>query len=142
MGDKVMICDGQNKSQWRPGTVMDQRGPMSYQVQWQSGVIQHRHVDHLREWVPACVTNTGPPVMTASASDHAVISTPTPASLAETSSDVPHEQLFSENTHAESPYGSQKIPPPGTTENTESVEAHHCYHRRHCYPVDRYGFLN
>ena len=121
---------------------MEQRGPMSYQVQWQSGVIQYRHVDHLREWVPARVTNTGPPVVTALASDHAVISTRTPASLAETSSDVPHEQSFSENTHAESPYGSQKIPPPGTMENTESGEVHHCYHRRHCYPIDRYGFLN
>ena len=111
---------------------------MSYQVQLESGVIQHRHVDHLREWVPARLTNAGPPVVTASASDHAVISTPTPASLAETSSDVPHEQSFSENTHVESPPVSQESLPPVTT--TESAEARHRYPRHHRYPVDRYGF--
>ena len=114
------------------------RRPVSYQVQLESGVIQHRHVDHLCEWVLAHVTNAGPPVVTASASDHAVISIPTPASLAETSSVVPHEQLFSENTHAESPHVSQENLPPVTT--TESAEAHHRYPRRHRYPVDRYGF--
>ena len=103
VGDNVMIRDGRDKSLWRPGTVMEQRGPMSYQVQLESGVIQHRHVDHLCEWVPTRVTNAGPPVVTASVSDRAVISTPTPAPLAETSSDVPDEQSFSENTHAESP---------------------------------------
>ena len=138
MGDKVMIPDGRDKSLWMPGTVIEQRGPVSYQVQLESGVIQHRHVDHLREWVTARVTNAGLPVVTASASDHATISTPTPALLAETSSDVLHKQSFSENTHAESPYGSQEIPPPVTT--TESAEAHHRYPRRHRYPVDRYGF--
>ena len=99
-----MIRDGWDKSLWRPGTVIELRGPVSYQVQLGSGVIQHRLVDHLREWVPARVTNAGPPVMTASASDHEVISTPMPASLAETSSDVPCEQAFSENTHPESPH--------------------------------------
>ena len=138
VGDKVMIRDGRDKSQWRPGTVMEKRGPVSYQVELESGVIQHRHVDHLREWVPARVTNAGPPVVTASASDHSVISTPTPASLAETPSDVPHEQSFSENTPAESPHVSQEIPPPVTT--TESAGAHRRYPRRHRYPVDRYGF--
>ena len=89
----MMIRDGRDKSLWRPGTVTELRGPVSYQVQLESGVIQHRHVDHLREWVPTRVTNAGPPVVTASASDHAVMSTPTPASLAETSSDVPHDNL-------------------------------------------------
>ena len=115
VSDKVMVRDGRDKSLWRPGTIMEQRGPVSYQVQLESGVIQRRHVDHLCEWVPARVTNAGPPVVTASASDHAVISTPTPTPLAETSSDVPHEQLFSENTHAESPHISQEISPPATT---------------------------
>ena len=75
---------------------------LSYQVQVKSGVIQQRHVDHLREWVPAHVINTSSPVVTALASDHAVISTQTPPSLAEICSDVPHEQLFLEHTHAES----------------------------------------
>ena len=32
VSDKVMIRDSQDKSQWRPGTVMEQRGPVSYQV--------------------------------------------------------------------------------------------------------------
>ena len=131
--DKLMIRDGRDKSLWRPGTVMKQRGSVPYQVQLKSGVIQHRHVDQLCEWTPLRVTNAGPPVVTASASDHAVISSPTPASLAETSSD----QSFLDNTHAESPHGSQEIPPPVTT--TESAEAHHHYPRHHCYPVDRYG---
>ena len=117
---------------------MEQRGPMPYQVQLESGVIQHRHVAHLREWVPAHVTNASPPVVTASASDHAVISTLTPAPLAETASDVPHEQSFLENTHAEPPHILQEIPPPVTT--TESTEARRHYPRRLCYPVDRYGF--
>ena len=138
VGDKVMIRDGRDKSLWRPGTVMELRGPVSYQVQLESGVIQLRHVDHLREWVPARATNAGPSAVTASASDQAVISTPTPASLAETSSDVRHEQSFSENTHAESPHVSQENPPPVTT--TESAEVRHRYPRRHHYPVDRYGF--
>ena len=109
-----MIRDGWDKSLWRPGTVMEQRGPVLYQVQVESGVIQHRHVDYLREWVPTRVANAGPPVVTASASDHAVISTPTPALLAETSSDVPDKQSSSENTHAESPHVSQEIPRPVT----------------------------
>ena len=52
-----------DKSQWRTGTVMDQRGPMSHQVQLWSDMIQHRHVDHLCKWVPACLTNAGPPVV-------------------------------------------------------------------------------
>ena len=72
---------------------MEQRGPVSYQVQLKSGMIQQRHVDHLREWVPAHVINT---------SSTPVISTQTPPSLAEICSDVPHEQLFLEHTHAES----------------------------------------
>ena len=63
VGDTVMIRDARDKSQWRTGTVMEQRGLMSYQVQLQSNVIQHRHVDHLHEWVPARVTNAGPPVV-------------------------------------------------------------------------------
>ena len=58
-----MIRDGRDKSQWRPGTVMDQRGPMSHQVQLRSDVIQHRHVDRLCEWLPAHLTNAGPPVV-------------------------------------------------------------------------------
>ena len=69
VGDKVMIRDGRDKSLWRPGTVTELRGPVSYQVQLESGVIQHRHVDHLRECVPTRVTNAGPPVVTASASE-------------------------------------------------------------------------
>ena len=103
-------------------------------------MIQPRHLNHLCEWVPAHVINAGPPVVTASASDHAVILTPTPAPLAETSSNVPHEQSFSKSTHAESPYGSWEIPPLDTMENTESAEARRRYPRRHRYPVDRYGF--
>ena len=63
VGDTVMIHDARDKSQWRTGTVMEQRRLMSYQVQLQSNVIQHRHVDHLLEWVPARVTNAGPPVV-------------------------------------------------------------------------------
>ena len=59
VGDKVMIRDGQDKSLWRPGTVMEQRGPVLYQVQLESGVIQHRHVDHLCEWVSCEFTSTG-----------------------------------------------------------------------------------
>ena len=129
-----------NKSQWRPGTVMECRGPVSYWVQLESGVIQHRHVDHLREWAPARPTNAGPPVLTASASDHAIMSTSTPTPLAEASSDVPQEQSFLEHTHAESPHGSQEILPPGTTDNTKSVGARRCYPRRQRYPGDRYGF--
>ena len=40
-----------------------------------SGSVKQRHVDHLREWVPAHVINASPSVVTALASDHAVIST-------------------------------------------------------------------
>ena len=58
-----MIRDGRDKSQWRSGTVMEQRGLMSRQVQSQSDMIHYRHVDHLREWVPARLTNAGPPVV-------------------------------------------------------------------------------
>ena len=63
VGDTVMIRDARDKSQWRTGTVMEQRGPLSHQVQLWSDVIQHRHVDHLHEWVPARLTNAGPPVV-------------------------------------------------------------------------------
>ena len=39
VGDEVMIHDGRDKSLWRPGTVMELRGPVSYQVQLESGVF-------------------------------------------------------------------------------------------------------
>lgn len=140
VGDQVMIRDGRDKSQWRPGTVMERRGPVSYQVQLESGVIQHRHVDHLREWTPARVINVDPPVVTTSASDHTVMSAPTPAPLPGASHVVSSEQSFSEHTRAESPLGSQEIPPPGTTDNTESVGVRRSYPRRLRNSVDRYGF--
>ena len=54
--------------------------------------MQHRHVDNLREWAPAWVTNASPSGWTASASDHAVMSTQTPASLAEAHSVVPSSE--------------------------------------------------
>ena len=63
VGDTVMIRDARDKSQWRSGTVMEQRGPLSHQVQLRSDVIYHRHVDHLCEWVPAHLTNAGPPLV-------------------------------------------------------------------------------
>ena len=51
--------------------------------------MQHRHVDNLHEWAQARVTNASLPGWAASVSDHAVMSTQTPAaSLAEDSSVV------------------------------------------------------
>ena len=54
--------------------------------------MQHRHVDNLHEWAQARVTNASLPGWAASVSDHAVMSTQTPASLAEAYSVVPSSE--------------------------------------------------
>ena len=52
VGSRVMVRDGRDKSTWRPGTIRERRGPVSYLVQLDSGEVQRKHVDHLREGTP------------------------------------------------------------------------------------------
>ena len=33
---------------WAPGKVIKVAGPLSYQIELQSGIIVHHHVDHVR----------------------------------------------------------------------------------------------
>ena len=53
------------KSAWKPGTILERRGPVSYLVQMDGGQMQRKHVDHIGEVFtpPAVITSevaTGP----------------------------------------------------------------------------------
>ena len=41
----------QNDARWLLGTIIEQRGPLSYLVQVANGVVWKRHVDHLRKTI-------------------------------------------------------------------------------------------
>lgn len=58
VGTRVMIRNDKDKSTWSPGIVRERRGPVSYLVELDSGEVQRKHVDHLREWVPLPTTTT------------------------------------------------------------------------------------
>ena len=44
-----MVRDGREKSVWKPGTILERRGPMSYMVQIDGGQMKLKHVDHIRQ---------------------------------------------------------------------------------------------
>ena len=65
VGTRVMVREGRDKSVWKPGTILERRGPVSYLVQMDGGQMQRKHVDHIRELFtpPAVITSevaTGP----------------------------------------------------------------------------------
>lgn len=49
VGARVMVREGRDKSVWKPGTILERRGPVSYLVQLDGGQMQRKHVDHIRE---------------------------------------------------------------------------------------------
>ena len=42
-----MVREGRDKSVWKPGTILERRGPVSYLVQMDGGQMQRKHVDHI-----------------------------------------------------------------------------------------------
>ena len=52
IGQQVMARNFHSGAKWVPGTVIAQRGPVSYRVEVQGGRVWRRHVDHLREFQP------------------------------------------------------------------------------------------
>ncbi|KAK3728043.1 hypothetical protein QZH41_004797 [Actinostola sp. cb2023] len=48
-GDKVLIKNFGQGAKWKLGTIYRRNGPLSYQVQYELGVVARRHVDHLLE---------------------------------------------------------------------------------------------
>ena len=94
VGTRVMVRDGRDKSTWSPGTIRERRGPVSYLVQLDSGAVQRKHVDHLREWTPV-------PTMTTPDSEG---DSPTAESMSkefsvvDTSSVVPHSAMSDDST--------------------------------------------
>jgi len=48
-GDKVLIKNFGQGAKWKLGTIHRRNGPLSYQVQYEDGVVARRHVDHLLE---------------------------------------------------------------------------------------------
>ena len=60
-----MVREGRDKSVWKPGTILERRGPVSYLVQMDGGQMQRKHADHIRKLLtpPAVITSevaTGP----------------------------------------------------------------------------------
>ena len=51
IGDNVMARNYTSGPKWETATVMERKGPLSYVVQLNSGVIWRRHVDQLRDGV-------------------------------------------------------------------------------------------
>lgn len=65
VGARVMVQEGRDKSVWKPGTILERRGPVYYLVQMDGGQMQRKHVDHIRKVFapPAVITSevaTGP----------------------------------------------------------------------------------
>ena len=60
-----MVREGihRDKSVWKPGTIVERRGPVSYLVRMFGGQMQRKHVDHIRDvFAPPAVIiscNTG-----------------------------------------------------------------------------------
>ena len=54
-----MVREGRDKSVWKPGTILERRGPVSYLVQMDGGQMQRKHVDHIWEvsTPPAVITS-------------------------------------------------------------------------------------
>lgn len=52
VGSRVMIREDRDKSTWSPGIIKEHRGLVLNLVQLDSGPVQRKHVDHLREWNP------------------------------------------------------------------------------------------
>ena len=50
VGARVMVRDGRVAFCWVPGTILERRGPVSYVVELDSGVVGRKHVDHIRAW--------------------------------------------------------------------------------------------
>ena len=51
VGARVKVREGRDKSLWKPGTILESRGPVSYLVQMDGGQMQRKHVDHIRELI-------------------------------------------------------------------------------------------
>ena len=52
VGDRVYIKNFTGQPAWKPGVIVEQTGPVSFQVETADGRKQKRHVDHLRIWYP------------------------------------------------------------------------------------------
>ena len=134
MVTKVIVCDGHDKCHWRPGKVVQRRGPVSYQVQLENGTIHHKHVDHLCEWVPQSVADPLPPESQSVDVDITATSKP----LVDTPSISPAVQTGEEQRGVDLPDHSQESRVPATTANTNPVVTPRCYPRRQRRPVDRF----
>ena len=51
-GDSVMAKNYGSGPKWESAVVMERKGPLSYTVQLNSGVIWRRHIDQLRDGAP------------------------------------------------------------------------------------------
>ena len=49
LGSTVTYKDSKNPSQWLPGVVVKQRGPVSYLVKLNTGQVWRKHVDQIRQ---------------------------------------------------------------------------------------------
>ena len=51
VGDNIMARNYAAGSKWEAGTVVERKGPLSYMVQMNSGLLWRRHIDQLRDGV-------------------------------------------------------------------------------------------
>ena len=61
IGQKVMVKSVPSESQWVPGTVLRQLGPVTYEVEVKDGLVWKRHIDHIRELKELLSRVTSPP---------------------------------------------------------------------------------
>ena len=136
VGARVMVREGRDKSVWKPGTILEHRGPVYYLVQMDGGQIQRKHVEHIREgFAPSAVmaseVSTGPSTVESTARvvprEDAVHEVPDTASVEDSMTPT----LVTEQP--EIPHSSETPVPSGP--NCTPVRT---YPRRQRKPVDRF----
>ena len=71
VGQDVMARNYRDGDKWTPGVIVERKGPLSYVVQVNSGLLWRRHVDQIRERIGAVTT---PAKLTTPVSAQAVLS--------------------------------------------------------------------
>ena len=127
VGQEVMTRNYRDGDKWVPGVVIERKGPLSYTIQTESGMLWRRHIDQLRELATSTANSAVSPEE--STSPYEIVGP-------SRTSDLEHEPEADAPPEEPEEFLPDEPPPPEEETETETERS---YPQRTRKTPDRYG---
>ena len=129
VGQEVMARNYRDGDKWVPGVVIERKGPLSYTIQTESGMLWRRHIDQLRKLSTSTANS-------AVSSEESTL----PYDIGGPShTNDPEHEPEADAPHEEPEELPPEEPPPPEEETETETETEKSYPQRSRKPPDRYG---